>query len=30
MLLVDSEDPARVAEVVNAMLAELPKPKREH
>ena len=29
MLLVDSEDPARVAEVVTTMLAELPKPKRE-
>jgi TfoX/Sxy family transcriptional regulator of competence genes len=29
MLLVDSEDPVRVAEVVTTMLAELPKPKRE-
>ena len=29
MLLVDSEDPSRVAEVVTTMLAELPKPKRE-
>ena len=29
MLLVDSEGPARVADVVAAMLAELPKPKRE-
>ncbi len=27
--LVDSEDPAHIAEVVAAMLAELPKPKRE-
>ena len=28
MLLVDSEDPERVAGVVGAMLTELPKPKR--
>jgi len=27
MLLVDSEDPAHIAEVVSAMIAELPKPK---
>ena len=30
MLLVDSEDATRIADVVAAMLAELPKPKREH
>jgi len=29
MLLVDSEDPACIAEAVAAMLAELPKPKRK-
>ena len=29
MLLVDSEDATRIADVVAAMLAELPKPKRE-
>lgn len=29
MLLVDSEDATRIADVVPAMLAELPKPKGE-
>ena len=29
MRLVDSEDPACIAEAVAAMLAELPKPKRK-
>ena len=29
MLLVDSEDPVRIANVVAAMLTELPKPKRK-
>ena len=29
MLLVDSEDATCIADVVAAMLAELPKPKRE-
>lgn len=29
MLLVDSEDPARIAEVVAYMLAELLKPKKK-
>ena len=29
MLLVDSEDPARIAEVVAAMMPELPKPKKK-
>lgn len=28
MMLVDSEDSTRIAEVVSAMLAELPKPKK--
>lgn len=29
MLLVDSEDPARIAEVVAAMASVLPKPKKK-
>ena len=29
MLLVDSEDPARIAEVVAAMVSVLPKPKKK-
>lgn len=29
MLLVDSEDPDRIAEVVDAMFPQLPKPKRK-
>ena len=29
MLLVDSEDPARIAEVISAMIPELPKPKEK-
>lgn len=28
MMLVDSEDPALIAEVVAAMVPQLPKPKR--
>ena len=30
MMLVDSEDPARIAKVVASMLPQLPKGKRKH